>query len=334
MRIPGIALAATAALLALQPSAAAARNIILTNDDGLTGNVVALYRALKDQGHDVIVSVPCKNQSGMGAALHIGRALAPLQEDCRNQAARAGDPGAGPVTHADYAGGDFYYVDGTPVMALLYGLDVVADRRWDAQPDLVLSGPNEGQNVGAIVLSSGTVSNAQFAAMRGLPAIALSGGAESPGAQDLVTPQSEEVARHSVKLLQALEVNAGSGPLMPTGIALNVNFPDDLTDAEWKLTRLGTYNAYNVGFTDNLAETASPTMVEMARERGIEVPPLPGVSFEFNDADPASDQFDDESIVYRQNIAISPMQAGYALSPDGETWLRWQLGDLLAKDLN
>jgi 5'-nucleotidase len=174
MRLGTVILAAAALLV--QPAAASARNIVLSNDDGLTSNVVALYRALKAEGHDVIVSVPCDNQSGMGAALYIARPLAPLTEACLNNAAKPGDPGAGPVTREDIANGDFFYVAGTPVMALLYGIDVVGATRWGAEPDLVLSGPNEGQNVGAIILSSGTVSNAQYAAVRGIPAIALSAG--------------------------------------------------------------------------------------------------------------------------------------------------------------
>ena len=45
---------------------ATARNIVISNDDGLTANVKALYEALKAEGHDVIVSVPCAQQSGMG----------------------------------------------------------------------------------------------------------------------------------------------------------------------------------------------------------------------------------------------------------------------------
>jgi len=62
--IAAIALAATVA-------PAGARTIVITNDDGLTSNTLALYRALKAKGHDVIVSVPCQNQSGKGAALRL-----------------------------------------------------------------------------------------------------------------------------------------------------------------------------------------------------------------------------------------------------------------------
>lgn len=321
-------LALSAALASLTPSAAAARTIVLTNDDGLTSNVVALYEALTAAGHDVVVSVPCIDQSGMGAALGIGRPLVPLSERCRSEAARAGDPGAGPMTRAGLPADDFYYVNGTPVMAVLHGIDVVAAERWGKAPDLVLSGPNEGQNVGAIILSSGTVSAAQYAALRGLPAIALSAGSNTE-AETLDNPLSDQVADLSVKLVRALEDNAGEGPLLPKGLALNVNFPNELAGAEWRLSQIGTYNAYKIGFTANIAKSASQTMQAMARQRGMDVPALPGMSFDMNQDPAAPRQEHDESIVYREHIAVSPMQAGYQSAPAGEAFVRWQLAELL-----
>ena len=308
---------AAASSLALAGGALEARTIVLTNDDGLTSNVVALYEALKEAGHDVVVSVPCTNQSGQGAALGIARPIAPLKEACLNDAAEAGAPGAGPMTREGLpAGGDFHYVDGTPVAALLHGIEVVGKGRWGAAPDLVLSGPNEGQNVGAIILSSGTVSAAQYAAVMGIPAIALSAGANTE-AETLDNPLSAEVARRSVELVTALEAKAGDGALLPAGLALNVNFPDQLEGARWELSEVGSYNAYKVGFTADMAASASPTMQAMAKARGMTIPPLPGVSFDFNTAAPSPDQQDDESVVYRRAIAVSPMQAGYAW-PAGE----------------
>lgn len=320
------AAAAAIAIITFHAAPAAAHTIVLTNDDGLTSNVLALYRALKADGHDVIVSVPCTNQSGMGAALHIARPLAPLAEACLNDAAAAGAPGAGPMTRTDLPRGDFFYVAGTPVMALLYGLDVEAARRWGKAPDLVLSGPNEGQNLGAIVLSSGTVSNAQYAAVRGIPAIALSAGAGSADDKALANPQSDVVARLSVDLVKALGERAKGGALMPANIALNVNFPDKLDGAQWRATRIGTYNAYRLGFVENMAASASPTMQEMAKRHGAEVPALPGLSFDFNQAPPTGAQADDESIAYRTAIAVSPMQAGYEAQPASGAWV----GELLA----
>lgn len=305
-----------ASALGLAPAATSARNIVLTNDDGLTSNVVALYEALKAAGHDVVVSVPCVNQSGQGAALGIARPIAPLKAACLNDAAQPGDPGAGPMTRKGLPAGDFHYVDGTPVAALLHGLEVVAQARWGMAPDLVLSGPNEGQNVGAIILSSGTVSAAQYAAVMGIPAIALSAGANTEAAS-LDNPLSDEVARRSVELVAGLEAKAGKGPLLPAGLALNVNFPDKLEGARWELAEIGNYNAYKIGFTANMAASSSPMMKMMAKSRGMEGPPLPGVSFDFNTAPPAPEQQDDESVVYRRAIAVSPMQAGYAYPADG-----------------
>lgn len=326
MRIP---LVLAAAALSLASTQAHARNIVLSNDDGLTSNVLALYHALTEAGHDVVVSVPCTNQSGMGAALMIGRPLPPLAEDCLNHAANAGDPGAGAMTREGLPAGDFHYAAGTPVMALLYGIDVVGMERWGAEPDLVLSGPNEGQNLGAIILSSGTVSNAQFAAVRGIPAIALSAGANTEG-EDLANPLSAEVANFTVQLLSALEDNAGEGRILPEGMALNVNFPNELAGAQWRMSEVGSYNAYKLSFTANMAENASPTMRAMAEARGMQVPPLPGLNFAMNDATPAPGEENDESVVYRTAIAVSPLQAGYAATPAANAAVTWQLADLLS----
>ena len=303
------ALALSVTLLSAGP--AQARNIVLTNDDGLTSNVLALYHALKAEGHDVIVSVPCANQSGMGTAVYFGRALSPLTAACRNGAAAAGDPGAGAMTRAGLPPADFHYVAGTPAMALFHGLDVAARKRWNKAPDLVLSGPNEGQNVGAVVLGSGTVSNAQYAAVRGIPAIALSAGVNTTGDEALANPVSAVVAKRAMELVARLDAQSRGGRMLPAGIALNVNFPDNPETSAWRLTRIGTYNAYVVQFSENMARDASPAMIAMARQHGAGVPALPGIAMDMNTAQPAPAQADDESLVYRAAIAVSPMRAGY-----------------------
>jgi 5'-nucleotidase len=316
-----------AALLLLQPVASYARNIVLTNDDGLTSNVRALYLALREQGHDVIVSVPCTGQSGMGGAIRFSRPLGPLEHDCLNMAAGKGAPGAGPMTRPGFET-DFHYVDGTPVMALMYGLDVVAARRWGKAPDLVLSGPNEGQNVGSFVLTSGTVSNAQFAAARGLPAVALSAGSDTADNRDLANPESELVARLAADLVKFLDERGGDKALLPPGIALNVNFPDRLEGARWRPSRIGTYNAMQMRFTDNVAKSATPEMAAAARAHGIRLPDLPGVSVAMNDEPPTPEQQQDEAVVYRGAIAVTVMQPGYDHRPEAQSWLREYFGDL------
>ncbi len=322
-------LALAAALAIGQPAQAEARTILITNDDGLTSNVVALYRALKSDGHDVIVSVPCTNQSGMGAAIEIARPLAPLDEACVGDAAGIGAPGAGPVTRKGL-GDDFYYVDSTPVVALYHGLDVVAQQRWGAAPDLVLSGPNEGQNVGSIILSSGTVSAAQVAALYGLSAIALSAGANTED-EGLAHPLSTVVGELAADLVEALDARSDGGRLLPEGLALNVNFPDDPTGAAWQLTEIGTYQAYQAGFAADMAADASPVLAAMAAARGMKLPNLPGLVFGFNDAEPTAEQLDDEAFVYRSDIAVSPMQAGYGVESPSKEWLDWLLEDLISE---
>lgn len=309
MRTLLVSMAALALVSPLSP--AAARNIVLTNDDGLTSNTLALYHALKAAGHDVVVSVPCTNQSGMGAAAFFARPLTPLAAPCRNGAAAAGGAGAGEMTRDGLPARDFHYVSGTPVMALLYGIDVAGQNRWGKAPDLVLSGPNEGQNAGAIILSSGTVSNAQYAAVRGIPAIALSAGVNSAGDQGLDNPVSRTVAERSVELVTLLDRNARGKALLPTGLALNVNFPDNPAGAEWRLTRIGSYNAYLVRFSDNMARDASPTMQAMARHHGAAIPAMPGIALDMNTAAPLPAEANDESVVFKTAIAVSPMRAGY-----------------------
>ena len=147
-------------------ASASALTILLTNDDGLTSNLVALYAALKADGHDVIVSVPCTGQSGRGAAIVMysttvivadnDKTQVEAEGGCHNGAAPIGAPAVGTMQRSGYTNGDFHYVHGSPVMATMYGLDVLAKARWGKAPDVVLSGPNEGQNVGLIVNSSGT----------------------------------------------------------------------------------------------------------------------------------------------------------------------------------
>lgn len=318
-----------AAGLALTTSNVSAREIVLTNDDGLTSNVVAVYKALKAAGHDVVVAVPCTNQSGMSAAIRFSRAIAPLTTDCLNGAARKGAPGAGAMTR-EGLGPDFFYVDGTPVMAMLYGVDVIGAKRWGHDPDLVLSGPNEGQNLGSIIITSGTVGNAETAVLRGIPAIALSAGAGTAGtpADPLANPASAQVGALTAKLVAALDRSAKADALLPPGVALNVNFPDTLPGAHWRLTQVGTWNAHRVRFVESLARDATPLMRQAAQARGVSLPDQPGIALSSNDVVPEPAQRNDESVVNKTDITVSPLQAGYGAS-DG-TWVAKRLAGLLA----
>lgn len=309
-------------------SPAFALNILLTNDDGLSSNIKALYEVLKAKGHDVIVSVPCTGQSGMGAAAKFMTPLTPLSTStadrttggCLNAAAVAGDPGAGRMTKTGFTGGDYYYVNGTPVMATMYGLDVPALKRWGKAPDLVLSGPNEGQNVGSIVNSSGTVSNAQFAASRGIPAIALSADASTADNTNLANTASVTVANLTVTLIDTLVAKGGN--LLPAGVALNVNFPKDLSNPVWAFSRFGSYNLYTMKFVEDLG--ADP----VAAGYGLGAYHYPGVTISPTTAAATSAQAEDESAVSKTKISVTAMQVGFEHRPQAQAWLRLRLHDL------
>lgn len=304
------------ALLALS-SPAFALNIVLSNDDGLTSNLAALYQALKAAGHDVIVSVPCSGQSGRGAAIVMYSTVVIVPDNdksqieaeagCHNGAAPIGAPAVGPFTKAGYTNGDFYYVHGSPVLATMYALDVLAPQRWGRNPDLVLSGPNEGQNVGLIVNSSGTIGNVQFAAGRGLPAIALSAGTDTVDNATLADPDSAIVADLTMKLLNELQKKARRRePLLPDGVALNVNFPNAAKpEADFAFSRIGTFQIYDLTF------------------RGT--PPY-GLGVTLNDPSTARFwQAHDEAVVNATKVSVTAMQVSFDHSPAVQFWLREHL---------
>lgn len=312
---------AAAALLVACASPAFALNILISNDDGLTSNVKALYEALKAQGHDVVVSVPCTNQSGRGAGIVMYSTYTIVSDNdsaqinaaggCRNGAAPIGAPAVGPFTKTGFTNGDYYYAHGTPVSAMLYGLDVVAKARWGKAPDLLLSGPNEGANLGKIVNSSGTVSNAQVAAARGIPSIAISAGTDTTDNANLANPYSPVVASLSIKLLKTLQARAGRGPLLPTGLALNVNFPNAPTpDLDFAFSRFGSLEFYTLTFRNT--------------------PPY-GVTLGLNTATPTRDQAHDEALVSQTRISVTAMQIGFEQGPAEQLWLRLRLRDLFGR---
>lgn len=311
----------TLSLLAFA-SPAFALDILLTNDDGLTSNLAALYTALKNAGHDVIVSVPCTGQSGRGAAIVMysttvivpdnDKTQVEAEGGCHNGAAPVGAPAVGPFTKAGFDNGDFYYVHGTPVMATMYGLDVLAPARWSHAPDLVLSGPNEGQNVGLVVNSSGTVGNVQFSAGRGLPSIALSAGTDTVDNVTLADPDSATVASLTLEILEilALKSEKSGRPLLPADIALNVNFPNAPTlDSEFAFTKIGTFQLYDFVFRNS--------------------PPY-GLGATINDPSTATpDQQNDEAVVNATKVTITPMQVSFDHDREAQLWVERHLKRLL-----
>jgi 5'-nucleotidase len=123
--------------------------VLLTNDDGFHANgLQALACALRARGDTVWIVAPSANRSGTSCALTLDRPIA--------------------VTpYSDHS----FIIDGTPADCIhiaLTGLASVADF------DIVLSGMNDGANLGDDAIHSGTIGAAIQANLYGLPALACS----------------------------------------------------------------------------------------------------------------------------------------------------------------
>jgi 5'-nucleotidase len=121
--------------------------ILISNDDGyLAPGINALADALAAIA-DIVVVAPDSNRSGASNSLSLDRPLSVQQ-----------------------AANGFYFVNGTPTDCVHVALTGMLDYR----PDLVVSGINNGQNMGDDTLYSGTVAAATEGYLFGIPAIAFS----------------------------------------------------------------------------------------------------------------------------------------------------------------
>jgi len=121
--------------------------ILISNDDGyLAPGIIALAAALATIA-EVVVVAPDSNRSGASNSLSLDRPLSVHQ-----------------------AANGFYFVNGTPTDCVHVALTGMLDYR----PDLVVSGINNGPNMGDDTLYSGTVAAATEGYLFGIPAIAFS----------------------------------------------------------------------------------------------------------------------------------------------------------------
>jgi len=181
--------------------------ILIANDDGyLAPGLAALVQAMQGLG-DIDIIAPEQNASGTSNALTLNR----------------------PLTVHRAANG-FRYINGTPSDSVHVALTGLLPER----PDLVLSGINNGANMGDDTLYSGTVAAAMEGFLFGVPSIAFSqvekGWAELEAAA--------QVARAVVE--QVLAQPHGQRPWL-----LNVNIPNraDALKLPRLITRLGRRHA-------------------------------------------------------------------------------------------
>jgi len=182
--------------------------ILISNDDGYQApGIVALYEALKDLA-DVAVVAPEINNSAKSNALTLHS----------------------PLTVTTAANG-FRVVNGTPADCVHIALTGLLGYR----PDLVVSGINNGANMGDDTIYSGTVGAAMEGFLFGIPAIAFSQVEKGWGHLDAAAAKAREMV--SQMLQQQL---VGNKPWL-----LNVNVPNLPLDQlkPMKVCRLGRRHA-------------------------------------------------------------------------------------------
>jgi 5'-nucleotidase len=182
--------------------------ILIANDDGyLAPGLAALVRACEGLG-EIDVIAPEQNASGTSNSLTLSR----------------------PLTVHTAAGNGFLYVNGTPSDCVHLALTGVLPQR----PDLVVSGINNGANMGDDTLYSGTVAAAMEGFLFGIPSIAFSQVQKGWGDLDAAARVARSIIEH---VLRETPVRA---PFL-----LNVNIPNraDADALPRAVTRLGRRHA-------------------------------------------------------------------------------------------
>ena len=176
--------------------------ILLSNDDGYQARGLrTLAEALK-QIADVVVVAPDRNRSGASNSLTLETPL-----------------------RVERVEGNLYYVNGTPTDCVHIAITGLLEQ----EPDVLISGINNGANLGDDVLYSGTVAAAMEGRFLGIPSIAVS-----------LVLNGKEHYETAARLVRKLVERNVTDPL-PTDSILNINVPDvpfeDLKGV--RATRLG-----------------------------------------------------------------------------------------------
>ena len=172
--------------------------VLLTNDDGvMSTGLGTMAKLLAYKGLLTAVIAPDRDRSGVGHAITVSSPvrLQPLE----------------PVTFAQ--GVTAYSCDGTPTDCVTLGLDLMVPNA-----DFVVSGINQGPNLGDDVTYSGTVCAAMEGVILGRPAIAVS-----------LCSKREDSAHHNmsaaIAAMAVLEYIEKTG--LPKGVLLNINVPNE-----------------------------------------------------------------------------------------------------------
>lgn len=244
-------LAVSAALLTFA-SPSHALKILLVNDDGCTAiGINVLADALQTAGHSIEIVAPASDQSGQGSrvsapnagchAINFGVSRTDLNNITTSAANRrcvtssignCTAPFPPPYTASGQT------ISASPFESTQTGLQLLTGEQ---RPDLVISGINRGENVGALTVNSGTVNAAIAAIHNGVPAIAVSLGIPAPD------DRYAAAAQLVVRVVERLQKEAHGAALLPPQTGLNINYPGAGTPKGVLLTQVGSFSPFVVG---------------------------------------------------------------------------------------
>ena len=252
--------------------------ILIANDDGyLAPGLAALVEACEGLG-DLDVVAPEQNASGTSNSLTLGRPLSMFT-----------------------AANGFRYINGTPSDCVHLALTGVLPQR----PDLVVSGINQGANMGDDTLYSGTVAAAMEGYLFGIPAIAFS--QVEKGWSDLAS--ASRVARKFIQnVIADLAASHVAGTVARSPFLLNVNIPNraDADQLPLRITRLGRRHS-------------SEALIRQISPRGDTMYWI-GPAGDAREAGEGSDFH----ATANGHVSVTPLQVDltdHAALPDWQTWL-------------
>lgn len=161
--------------------------ILLSNDDGYFAPGLACLADFLSKMAEIIVVAPERDRSGSSNSLTLDRPLN-LQKSHNG----------------------FYYVNGTPTDCV----HLAVTGMLDVMPDMIISGINQGANMGDDTIYSGTVAAATEGFLLGIPSIAVSLVNASRG--NYLT-----AARVAADMVSHFRENEIQSPVL-----LNINVPD------------------------------------------------------------------------------------------------------------
>ena len=227
--------------------------ILLSNDDGYFSPGINMLAEHLSSLAEIVVVAPERDRSGASNSLTLDR----------------------PLTIRKTQNG-FYYVNGTPTDCVHLAVTGLLNEL----PDMVISGINDGANMGDDTIYSGTVAAAMEGYLLGIPSFAVSMSRHNPQYFLTAAKVVEDLVRHYDK----------TG--FPPPLLLNVNVPDIPYDElrGMAVTRLGKRHK------------AEP-VIKSTTPRGETVYWV-GAAGSAQDAGPGTDFY----AVENQQVSITPMQ--------------------------